>query len=177
MILMKKESRPGSRSTNRWNAVHFTLPAFRWKRSIFHQSLEEFIKTTLTLRGFYLWYSAAAFLNRIGAPFKPANIAGWTACNLRASSWECTKLQTTLTEPATKDINVINKMQLIEDPKLAIQLQQALDQVTKCLKALKTSLQPTGVNQTACDHNPLRYHGSKNCSKYALIVDHDLPAC
>ena len=37
-----------------------------------------------------------------------------------------------------KDINVINKMQLMEDPKLAIQLQQALDQMTKYLKALKT---------------------------------------
>ena len=76
-----------------------------------------------------------------------------------------------------KDINVINKMQLMEDPKLAIQLQQALDQMTKYLKALKTRLQPTGVNQTTCDHNPLRNHGSKNCAKYALIGDHNCTAC
>ena len=46
------------------------------------------------------------------------------------------------TKPAMKDINVINKPHTKEDPKLAIQLQQALDQMTKRLEALKTRLQP-----------------------------------
>ena len=81
------------------------------------------------------------------------------------------------TEPATKDINVINKPHAMEDPKLAIQLQQALDQMTKRLEALETRLQPTGVNQTARDHNPSRNCRSNNRTKYTPIADHDRCAC
>ena len=74
--------------------------------------------------------------------------------------------ETKPTEPVTKDINVINKTHAIEDPKLAIQLQQALDQMTKYLEALETRLQPIGDNQPACDHNPPRNHRSNNCELY-----------
>ena len=62
--------------------------------------------------------------------------------------------ETKPTEPATKDINMINKPHAMENPKLAIQLQQALDQMTKHLEALKTRLQPTSVDQTPRDRNP-----------------------
>ena len=64
--------------------------------------------------------------------------------------------ETKPTKPATKDIDVINKMQPMEAPKLAILLQQALDQMTKMLEDLKTRLQLTGVDQTARDCNPPR---------------------
>ena len=84
--------------------------------------------------------------------------------------------ETKSTEPVTKDINVINKTHAIEDPKPAIQLQQALDQMTKYLEALETRLQPIGDNQPACDHNPPRNHRSNNCELYP-IADHDCRTC
>ena len=61
--------------------------------------------------------------------------------------------ETKPTEPVTKDISMINKMYPIEDPKLGIQLQQALDQMTKCLEALETRLQPIllSVTITLCE--------------------------
>ena len=64
--------------------------------------------------------------------------------------------ETKPTKPASKDIDVINKTHPMEAPKLAILLQQALDQITKMLEDLKTRLQLTGVDQTAHDHNPPR---------------------
>ena len=56
--------------------------------------------------------------------------------------------ETKPTEPVTKDISMINKMYPIEDPMLGIQLQQALDQMTKCLEALETRLQPILLSVT-----------------------------
>ena len=62
--------------------------------------------------------------------------------------------ETKHTEAGTKDINVINKMDPMEDQTLTIQLQQALDQMTKRLEAFEIRMQPTGVDQTVCDRNP-----------------------
>ena len=48
--------------------------------------------------------------------------------------------ETKSTDEATKDINVINRPRPMEDPKLAIQLQLALDQMTKLLEDLEQRL-------------------------------------
>ena len=66
--------------------------------------------------------------------------------------------ETRPTKPAMKDINMINKPYPTEHPKLANQVQQALDQTTKCLEALEARLQPAGVSQTAHDRNTSRNH-------------------
>lgn len=59
-------------------------------------------------------------------------------------------------EPAAKEVNEISKPHPhpMEDPKLAIQLQQALDQMTKRLEALETRLQSNSTDQIASNRNP-----------------------
>ena len=45
--------------------------------------------------------------------------------------------------------------------------------MTKCIEAIEKRMQPTSVNQTAHDHNPLRNRRSNNPAKYASIAHHD----
>jgi hypothetical protein len=85
--------------------------------------------------------------------------------------------ETKSAESAPKEINAIGKPHPMEDPKLAIQLQQALDQMTKRLEALETRLQSNGTDQAARNRNPTQNRRSNNRGKYAPIVDHDRRSC
>lgn len=78
---------------------------------------------------------------------------------------------------APKEINAIGKPYPMEDPKLASQLQHALDQMTKRLEALETSLQSNSTDEAARNRNPTQNCRSSNCGKYAPIVDHDRRSC
>ena len=53
--------------------------------------------------------------------------------------------ETKHTVPGSKDINVIYKTHPMEDQMLTIQLQQALDQMTKRLEALEIRLQQSVI--------------------------------
>ena len=85
--------------------------------------------------------------------------------------------ETKSAQPAAKEVNVIGKPHPMVDPKLAIQLQQALHQMTKHLEALETRLQSNGTDHIAHNRNPTRNHRSNDHAKYTPITDHDLRYC
>ena len=85
--------------------------------------------------------------------------------------------ETKSAESAPKEINVIGKPHPMEDPKLAIQLQQALDQMTKRLEALESRLQSNSTDQAAHNRNPTQNRRSRNSGRYASIVDDDRRSC
>ena len=62
--------------------------------------------------------------------------------------------ETKSTELATKDINTISKPHPLENPKLAMQLQDALDQMTKRLETLETRLQQNSADWATHNRNP-----------------------
>ena len=65
----------------------------------------------------------------------------------------------------------------MEDPKLASQVKQALDEMTIFLEALEARLQSVDVGQTARDRNPSQNRRSNNRARYAPIADHDDHTC
>ena len=79
-------------------------------------------------------------------------------------------------EQATKDINAISKPHILEDQKLAVQLQDTLEQMTKRLEALETRLQSSDTGQTGRDRmNPSQNRRGKNRARYT--PDHDYRGC
>ena len=80
-------------------------------------------------------------------------------------------------EPATKEVNAISKPHPTESPQLALQLQQALDQMTKRLGALEKRLLPNSTNQTARNRNPAWNRRSNNHGQYAPAMDQDCSSC
>ena len=79
-------------------------------------------------------------------------------------------------EQATKDINAISKPHILEDQKLAVQLQDALGQMTKRLEALETILQSSDKGQTGRGRmNPSQNRRGNNRARYT--PDHDYRGC
>ena len=86
--------------------------------------------------------------------------------------------ETKPTEPASNEINAISQPHPTEGPQLALQLHQALDQMTKRLEALETRLPPNSTNQAPRSRNPARNRRrSNNYGKYAPVMDQDCSNC
>ena len=76
--------------------------------------------------------------------------------------------ETKSTDPVAKEVNAISQPQPLENAKLATQLQQALESMTKRLEALETRLQTnTDRNHTVAARNPSRNRRRGNRPAYA----------
>jgi hypothetical protein len=77
--------------------------------------------------------------------------------------------ETKSAESAPKEINAIGKPHPMEDPKLAFQLQQVLDQLIMRLKALEARLQSNSTDQAARNRNPTQNYHSNNVESMPLF--------
>lgn len=176
LIMIKSTSCSGS--TNSSEVVHLSLSTLGWNSWRLHQSLKKLFKQAYPNEELTSAILLQCFLTGLTSPIcRQLLLCGQpTTFEQAVENAKAVKyafdFETKSTKPSTKDVNPISKPHPLKDQKLAIQLQQALNQMLKCLEALETRLQPTDAKQATHECNPPRNHRSNNRARYASIDDH-----